>query len=312
MDIEEYKKLAKNKIEADALTRQVRNVIKETKWQKQDMREGFTETFKPLIESQESVKKSIDEQQNKTLAQLQANQLALTEGLNQNRLAITEGLEKLIYEKFEDAEEGVEGVEGAEGVEKAEKSIQTDKDKNIFDFDLNFFNNNLQNKNSIDTLKKYGYDNLPLDFLTKKNDDLFRIIDDVYNLKSDLHFEILNTSEPFKNYQGYELKQPKNKNPRKETLDKINDFNVLSTYYKNLTDLWSYKKEQLTKTGRGITLFNNPHQLLERLELLGGSILAGNNGVIPEFSQIAHLLNQMKVITKKELNNLLKNYIKIR
>ena len=52
--------------------------------------------------------------------------------------------------------------------------------------------------------------------------------------------------------------------------------------------------------------FNNPHQLLDRLELLGGSILAGNNGVINEFSQIAHLLNQMKVISKKQLNDLLK------
>ena len=307
MDIEEYKKLARNKIEADSLTRQVRNVIKETKWQKQNMREGFTETFKPLIESQESVKKSIDEQQNKTLAQLQANQLALTQGLNQNRLAITQGLENLIAE----GAEGVEGVEGAEGVEKEEKSIQTDKDK-YFDFDLNFFNNNLENKQSIDTLKKYGYDNLPLDFLTKKNDDLFRIIDDVYNLKSDLQFEIINTSVPLKNYKGYDLRQPKNNKPQQKTLDKINDFNVLSTYYKNLTDLYSYKKEQLTKTGRGITLFNNPHQLLERLELLGGSILAGNNGVIPEFSKIAHLLNQMKVITKKQLNDLLKTYITIR
>ena len=207
---------------------------------------------------------------------------------------------------------GVEGVEGAEGVEKAEKSIQTDKDKNIFDFDLNFFNNNLQNKNSIDTLEKYGYDILPLDFITKKNDDLFRIIDDVYKLKSNLAIDLLNTSLPLKNYQGYDLKQPKNKNPHKLTLEKINDFNVLSTYYKNLSDLYSYKKEQLMKTGRGITLFNNPHQLLDRLELLGGSILAGNNGVIPEFSKIAHLLNQMKVITKKQLNDLLKTYITIR
>ena len=109
MDIEEYKKLAKNKIEADDLTRQVRNVIKKTKWQKQDIRERFTETFKPLIESQESVKKSIDEQQNKTIAQLQANQLAITEGLNQTRLAITQGLENLIAE----GAEGVEGLEGA-------------------------------------------------------------------------------------------------------------------------------------------------------------------------------------------------------
>ena len=78
--------------------------------------------------------------------------------------------------------------------------------------------------------------------------------------------------------------------------------------YKNILDLYLGSLEY--KMGEGI-YFNNPHQLLDRLELLGGSILAGNNGVIPEFSQIAHLLNQMKVITKKQLNDLLKNYISI-
>ena len=57
MDVEEYKKLARNKIEADALTKQVRDIMKITKWQKQNMREGFKETFNPLIESQDSVKK---------------------------------------------------------------------------------------------------------------------------------------------------------------------------------------------------------------------------------------------------------------
>ena len=49
---------------------------------------------------------------------------------------------------------------------------------------------------------------------------------------------------------------------------------------------------QKKKTGQGILHFNYPHQLLDRLELLSGSILAGNNGVIQEFSQIAHLLNE--------------------
>ena len=95
MDIQEYKKLARNKIEADALTKQVRDVIKITKWQKQDAREGFKETFKPLIKSQDSIKKSIDEQQNVTIAQLKKNQLALTRGLQRNRLALTSGLEKI-------------------------------------------------------------------------------------------------------------------------------------------------------------------------------------------------------------------------
>ena len=88
MDIEEAKKFARNKIEADALTQQVRDVIKITKWEKQDAQEGFKETFKPLIKSQDSIKKSIDDQQNATIAQLKKNQLALTQGFEQfNRLA---------------------------------------------------------------------------------------------------------------------------------------------------------------------------------------------------------------------------------
>ena len=80
MDIQEYKKLARNKIEADALTKQVRDIIKITKWQREDAREGFKETFKPLIKSQDSIKKSIDEQQDATIAQLKKINLLLQEG----------------------------------------------------------------------------------------------------------------------------------------------------------------------------------------------------------------------------------------
>ena len=57
MDVEEYKRLARNKIEAEDVTKQVRDIIKITKWQKQDLKDGFKETFKPLIKSQDSIKK---------------------------------------------------------------------------------------------------------------------------------------------------------------------------------------------------------------------------------------------------------------
>ena len=56
MDLEETKKIIQNKIEAEALTRNVRSQIKSYIDQKQNLRESFTETFKPLIESQEAVK----------------------------------------------------------------------------------------------------------------------------------------------------------------------------------------------------------------------------------------------------------------
>ena len=67
------------------------------------MREGFKESFKPLIKSQDSIKRSIDDQQNATIAQLKKNQLALTQGFDQfNRLA---DMRELPY----DNEEGWDG-----------------------------------------------------------------------------------------------------------------------------------------------------------------------------------------------------------
>ena len=70
------------------MTKDVRSQIKTYIDQKQNLREGFKETFQPLIASQDKVKTSIHNQQNAMIKQLQENQRALTEGLNKNRLAI--------------------------------------------------------------------------------------------------------------------------------------------------------------------------------------------------------------------------------
>ena len=109
----------------------------------------------------------------------------------------------------------------------------------------------------------------------------------------------------YDHFEEKNIAYPKNKNPNKTTLENIAKHNILEIYNYNLNLLREYKE----KTGTGLLHFNNPLQLLDRLELLGGSIPAGNNGVMQEFSQIAHLLNQTKVITKKQLNDLLKKYI---
>ena len=95
MDVEETKKFIQNKIEAESLTKQIRDKIKIYTWEKQNIREGFKETFKPLIKSQDKIKESINNQQNAIIKQLGENQLALTEGLDKNRLAITQGFDKM-------------------------------------------------------------------------------------------------------------------------------------------------------------------------------------------------------------------------
>ena len=302
MNIEEYKKLARNKIEADALTQQVRDVIKITKWQKQDAREGFRETFKPLIKSQDSIKKSIDEQQNATIAQLRANQLALTQGLNQNRLAITEGFDKMDEVKKWDLAQ-LPGFED-DGVLPS----TSDEGSKIAKFTPEDLDRYLNSKESQDILRTNEYYKLPSEYFEEDVSTVSKVIDDVNEDLEELSARLKNTADFVRDSNGYVLAQPKSKKPREETLEYIKNFNILSIYATNLSNLKYYK----TKSGSGIVYFNNPHQLLKRLELLGGSILAGNNGVIPEFSQIAHLLNQMGVVSKKQLNDLLKNYISIK
>lgn len=82
MNIKQTKKLFKESIESESVTKQVRDRIKKTTWQKQNMREGFTETFDPLIQSRDKVKKTIDKQQDSLIKQLKENQQAITTGLD--------------------------------------------------------------------------------------------------------------------------------------------------------------------------------------------------------------------------------------
>ena len=303
MDIEEAKNFARDKIAADDMLLQVRNVIKETKWQKQDMREGFKETFKPLIKSQDSIKKSIDDQQNATIAQLKANQLALTQGLNQNRMAITEGFDKLDEVKKWDLAQlpGFEAIEEPKEDEEVLPSTSEEGPK-IAKFKPEDLNRNLMNKEAQDILKVNKYYKLPSEYFEEDVSNIDKVIEDVKEDLEETSKAIKNTAVFERDSNGYFIAKPVNKNPRENTKNFIKKYNTLSIYATNLSNLKYYK----TKSGSGMIYFNNPHQLLDRLELLGGSILAGNNGVINEFSQIAHLLNQMKVISKKQLNNLLK------
>ena len=166
----------------------------------------------------------------------------------------------------------------------------------------------LMSKQSQDILKANEYHKLPSDYFYENVSTIDKVIDDVNDDLEITSQAIKNTAIFTRDPNGYLLAKPISKKPHENTINFINKYNVLSVYATNLSNLKYYK----TKSGSGIFHFNNPHQLLDRLELLGGSILAGNNGVIPEFSQIAHLLNQMKVISKKQLNDLLKSYISIK
>ena len=115
MDIEEAKKIIEDKIEAEEGVREVRKRIK----------------TKPLIETTEKVKESVDTQQNKLIKQLQENQLALTEGFEGNRLAITSGFDKMDEVKKWDIGQlpGYEAIEESEKEEEDEAIEESEKEE---------------------------------------------------------------------------------------------------------------------------------------------------------------------------------------
>ena len=277
MDIQEAKKFAKNKIEADALTKQVRDIIKITKWEKQDAREGFKETFKPLIKSQDSIKKSIDEQQNATIAQLKKNQLALTSGLekiNETNLRLAEMREL----------PALEGDYDEPTTSRPRSPTRYNIEKNLDNVDLG-------------VLKDMGYPR-PNDFFDTNPERLREIRDEVKN-------DVKVTTGQI---AGLKRKKQKTEDEKME-IEFIQMQKDLLHKYKNILELYLGSLEY--KMGQGMIYFNNPHQLLDRLELLGGSLAAGNNGVLSEYIQIAHRLRDLGVINNKKLNTLLRKYISI-
>ena len=145
MDLEETKKIIRNKIEADESAREVRSQIKSYIDQKQNLREGFTETFKPLIETSEAVKTIIDTQQNKLIEQLQKNQLALTEGHDKNRLAITSGFDKMDEVKKWDLQQ----LPSFEAIEEPEKEEPEEKPYESKLRDTDFYNITHRNLNKL-------------------------------------------------------------------------------------------------------------------------------------------------------------------
>ena len=171
MDIEETKKIIQNKIEADETAREVRSQIKSYIHEKQNLREGFTETFKPLIETSEKVKESIDTQQNKLIKQLQGNQLALTAGFEGNRKAITSGFDKMDEVKKWDIEQ-LPGYEAIEEPEMVYEAADINKKMKILDVRIEKYSDTLnKNVDLANEAKEEGYEN-KYKYYMRKNEEL--------------------------------------------------------------------------------------------------------------------------------------------
>ena len=290
MDIEEIKKIAKNKIEADDLAKQVRRRIKETTWDKQNEREGFSETFKPLIsqfEKPEDPKTKNIFTQNQEMLR---NQLALTEGLRDNQRAITQGFKQ--FERLADMQEFagnareidkepvIPEVEDGQRVEEPKKDIRLDLEKNF-------------DGNDLAILRKANYTR-PNDFYNTSIKDLEKYLEGINSDIKTLTGKI-NGRKRSKNPTPDYVAETNRKEAHKGTLMKYR--NIMNDYFKSLE----------YKVGQG--LYFSPQELLKRFELLGGSLSAGNNGVLPKYIQKAHRLRDLGIITNNQLNTLLRKII---
>ena len=301
MDIEEIKKYAKNKIEAGELTKQVRQRIKETAWDKQNKREGFSETFKPLIsqfEKPEDTKRKNIFTQNQEMLR---NQLALTEGLRDNQLALTEGLrdnQRAITQGFNQFERlaDIREVAPPPPIEE-QPDIIIPKKITTFNLEKNF------NKDEIEYLLNFNYPrpNNFLDVNPKELEEIYELVDNEKILTGNLIGALKRTknkTEAEKMELDYYIKQHK-------ILSKYK--NILNMYLKSI-DLIKVGEGRVQR-GRGINFYFSPQELLHRFELLNGSLAAGNNGVLPEFIQIAHRLKDLGIINNNQLNTLLRKII---
>ena len=286
MDIEEIKKYAKNKIEAGELTKQVRQQIKETTWEKQNQREGFTETFKPLIcqfEKPEDPKTKNIFTQNQEMLR---NQLALTEGLKDNQKAITQGFSQ--FERLADMKE-LPSIED-------DNQEQSEKTPIIYNLEKNF------EKYELEYLSNFGYPR-PNNFIDVNPLRLQEIYDEVNNDKT-VTGNLIGALKRRKNKTEAEKIELYSYTQQHKLLSKYK--NILSIY---LSSLDLKVGEGRVQRGQGINFYSSPQELLKRFELLNGSLAAGNNGVLPEFIQIAHRLRDLGVVTNNQLSTLLRKVI---
>ena len=194
MDLEETKKMIESEIEAQALTKNVRSQIKTYIHEKQNVREGFKETFKPLIESQDKVKESIDKEQNELIKQLQEKQLALSQGLDKNRLAITQGFDKMDEVKKWDLQQ-LPGYEAIEEPEEYEEEYRQEEPEEYEEPEYLISSN--------DTLKMQGRE----DWMDESGEKLIKIgKSDLDNILSKGKFNEDNYSLRFIDREGRILK----------------------------------------------------------------------------------------------------------
>lgn len=383
------KKLLSSGIEAGNKVKEVREVIKSYKTQKQDMYDDTAEILKPSIEIQKKVKETIDEKQNKLIKKLQENketvdrkQDEVIRQLQENQIEFNNSISNM-SETMSDimSQQGsVSGVkswlsdlpseitpmdiieeedsdeEGVEEVEKPKSLLDPGATEIIkkYGFDptlQNILSENELKKLISSTTGKQNSKNAIIKNLAKKESkapsDYLKLVkarklgitqkaSGIYTQPKRNAYKISQRGQ----YGGLVIDLPKlyghlnvvaHKNGQK-VYDKQADFDTLDLLTKRFNSKKKYSElarsvfndlnrlseipihrtsKKYSKLGSGVVYYNNPQDLLSRLELLGGSMSAGNDSsdVREEFTNIVHLLNKLNVINNKQMNDLLKEYL---
>lgn len=389
MDIQRVKKLLSSGIEAGNKVKEVREVIKSYKTQKQDMYDDTAEILKPSIEIQKKVKETIDEKQNKLIKKLQENketvdrkQDEVIRQLQENKIEFNNSISNMtetmsdimsqqgsvsgvkswlsdlpsevtpidIIEQEDSDEEGVEEVEkpkslldpGATGIIKKygfDPTLQNIPSENEFKKLISSTTGKQNSKNAIiKNLAKKESKALSdyLKLVKARKLGITQKASGIYTQPKRNAYKISQRGQ----YGGLVIDLPKlygnlnvvaHKNGQK-VYDKQADFDTLDLLTKRFNSKKKYSElarsvfndlnrlseipihrtsKKYSKLGSGVVYYNNPQDLLSRLELLGGSMSAGNDSsdVREEFTNIVHLLNKLNVINNKQMNDLLKEYL---
>ena len=383
------KKLLSSGIEAGNKVKEVREVIKSYKTQKQDMYDDTAEILKPSIEIQKKVKETIDEKQNKLIKKLQENketvdrkQDEVIRQLQENQIEFNNSTSNM--------SETMSDIMSQQGSVSGVKSWLSDLPSEVTPMDIIEEEDSdeegveevekpksLLDPGATEIIKKYGFDptlqNIPsenelkklISSTTGKQNSKNAIIKNLAKKESKALSDYLKLvkarklgitqkasgiyTQPKRNaykisqrgqYGGLVIDLPKlyghlnvvaHKNGQK-VYDKQANFDTLDLLTKRFNSKKKYSElarsvfndlnrlseipihrtsKKYSKLGSGVVYYNNPQDLLSRLELLGGSMSAGNDSsdVREEFTNIVHLLNKLNVINNKQMNDLLKEYL---
>ena len=373
MDIERIKRLSESKIKADDSVKKVRNTLKEYRIGRQDVQEDLSEVYKPIVKTQEDVKKTIDEKRNTIIDQLQKNQKAISSGLQDLALVNTLPVESPSKEPTKlpldykpemmkpqyksDIDKGFSGEEIKKLIvygllapsDVLHGSVSGDLNFDEYDKKIGVILKDLgREKGHLSTRKKAKVKNKKaIDELTKeikliqKYRDRIQIIPEGKETLGTGYLQPKRNAYKIQNggqYGNLVIDVPKligqlrllAKKDGKTVIDKLVDFDTIDLLTKRFNSNKRYSdlskmmfnelnrlseipihrsSKKFSKLGSGVVYYNDVNDLMDRLQLLGGSILAGNNAVKDEFSQIAHKMLQLGIIGKKKLNDLLNVYV---